>query len=380
MLVLETEFEGFNTQALTISQSQQSTQPKPDKKAFFGHEEFLMMIDAIQYSLVKFAEQLEEVLKIEIMRSVFELWTSWLIKHNVTEEVKRENEIISSIKISDALSILWVSCQLNRLPISFNDLIDLLEPVELPHRYKEYISKNQLKHLNIRLSSNKQNLYAMLNYFDYIHLPPPNIQLYACYVLADMKLPISIAKSWYRTYNSNYWKTKSSYYRITFDIHVIWSLYAYVLHLFQENKIDFDFSSWCCQWYRHLSNCSVPTKNSKLSVFLQQFQEHHHVHNLMRKLPISVPNDFTSNSFENSNFKFSEYCKEAAKKIPQPKIKELECHCFELKYCEIEVDLFTFMVQKLFIYFSPSFDISTESIQQAELRYMNAIIDMENVN
>ena len=379
MLIMETEFEGFNTQTLTQSQQFSQAQPIKESKALFGQEELLMMIDAIQYCLVQYTEQVQSLTNVNMMRCVYELWINWLIKHNVKEEYQDLNGS-SNIKMSDTLGIIWIACQMNRLPISFHNLLDFLTPVILPYRYKNYISKNQLKHLTIKLTTNRENLRLMLDYFDYIHLPAPNIQIYACYFLQDLKLPLSIAETWYELYNTNYWPTASTHYRITFDTHVIWSLYFYIKYLFSNNIISFDLISWICQWYKHLSICNVPPKNSRLALFLHNSQNTPLNINLMRKMPVFSQNEFYDTThLDAGNVNFNDYCREGMKKIPSNLPTLNKCNCFKMKYTNIDSEQFSILLQHLFVYFSPLFDNNTVNIKKAEERYFEALLAKQSL-
>eukprot|EP00835_Amoeboradix_gromovi_P000924 NODE_35_length_31537_cov_0.293403.p6 type:complete len:403 gc:universal NODE_35_length_31537_cov_0.293403:6588-5380(-) len=368
MQILETEYEVFNTQVLSQSQPARKLE---ESKMLFGHEEYLMYIDAVQYCLVKYSEQLQEIISIDIMRSVFELWISWLTKNGISENAQ-QSTFESALKASDAFSVLWLACQLNFLPISFNDLIELLQPIDIPNRYKDYITKNQLKHLNIKISNNIQNLFAMLNYFDFVQFPVPNIQIYACYLITDLKLPLEIAEHWYSAYNTDYWHVSSNYYRMTFDLHVIWSLYAYIVHLFEDVTFEFDFQSWICQWYHHITHCCIPPKNSKLALFLQQTNFLDSLPSSIKKQAISVPNDFSVADKDNVNIKFTCYCDEAVNCIPKSHTSPKDCSCFQEAYTGIDYSQFSYLSDSLFLYFSPRYDSTVEAIKLAEQRYFDA--------
>eukprot|EP00834_Sanchytrium_tribonematis_P000250 NODE_5_length_72347_cov_1.339331.p18 type:complete len:407 gc:universal NODE_5_length_72347_cov_1.339331:34831-33611(-) len=367
MLILENEFDGFNTQA--ISQSQQKTKVEKSR-TLFGQQEYLMQIDAIQYCLIKYTEQLENHVGFKIMKFVYDLWMCWLIKHDI-EEASNES-LFGTISIADVFGILWIALQKFELPISFHDLLDLLIPVELPGRFIQILSKNQLKVLKVKFTSNKRKLFRYLSCFDFVNLPSPNIKLYAVYILSSLKLPQNIADLWFDVYKGDYWNLNVNYYRITFDYHVIWSIYTYLCIEMNSPTLSIDISSWLCSSYAHITNCNIQPRNYKLKHFLNaqdNFQIQHQ--NPLVQIPKKASNEFMNSDKETKNDKFDEYVTEAYAKLNVASGNSIPCKCFNSVYSQLNQFDFEFYLEKLFIYLlCPTFDKADAEIKKAEERYL----------
>ena len=358
MLVMEAEFDNFNTQTLT--QTQQS-QVITDSVKLYGHEQYLMYIDAIQYCLVKYTEQLETIVNFKLLRIVHDLWINYLAHLNINE-ISNDSE--ETVTCSNAFGILWIACQSYSLPIPFYKMMTMLTPVELPSRYITYLNKNVLKTLSITLLHNRHVLSKLLTIFDYLVLEPPNIELYGAYLVHDFKLPSSIATEWFKSYDVDYWRITTNYFRITFHSHVLWSLYAYVLKLFNL-KDSFDLSSWLCQWYCHLSTCTIKPINLQLHAYLEIPTEF----KLLRYT--KLPTNPFSKEEPTTSTKFKEYCNESVNSLPLPQKSTINCHCFTVQYEPIPSTEFAFHLFQLFQYFSISNDIPTHYIQQTEFKLTN---------
>lgn len=360
MQVEHVEFEAYNTQML----SQMNASQQPIKEHLFGQQEYLMLVDAIQYLLVKYTQQLEVEFKLSLLPLVYELWMSWLMACNVGEEMTK------SVKISHIFGIMWIACQYYKLPISSGEVVQLITPIELPSRYKAHISKAQYKYLNTKLVNLTQDLYPMLDYFDYVRLPPPNIQLYSAYIIHGLKLPLDIVEKWYSIYNGRYWDQYNRFFRLKMDQHVIWSIYAYLLILFERDELV-PFGTFISNWFKHLEVCQVKCRNHLMREYLNnQFRFGKGLST--KESYLAVPT--TTGSFktkQHESSRFVKYAKEAYESVRIPPEDPAPCRCFNSDFQYTQPDRMDLLLERLMLYlFCDTFTKANRAIQQSEVRLM----------